>query len=236
MKRLISLIIIVVISLASSISIAEPFSVRNGIRFGLSADEILSIEEKNGNKIDNPYGAFYFDTNVAGYDCRVGYDFADTKNDMNMYRFYYNYAIDVGSSDDQNSIKKQFMEKCKIFDDLDKTLSEKYTQVNELQRDGSRPFTDLFNGNKSKIAALYFLPESPFYSKAYQLIECHGYKQYITEDDENFVMIIIDCELYHNTLGYRVDCIVNYISITKEEYEESKVNMQNKEEQQHTDL
>lgn len=55
MKKLISMLLAIIISMASVSAFAEAtvvdgeFSVRNGIKFGMTVDEVASVEKENGN-------------------------------------------------------------------------------------------------------------------------------------------------------------------------------------------
>ena len=55
MKRIISIIIAMILTIASVSALSEAtvvdgeFSVRNGIKFGMKIDEVASVEKENGN-------------------------------------------------------------------------------------------------------------------------------------------------------------------------------------------
>lgn len=98
MNRIVSSICIIIIlccSHAKGYVESERFSIRNGITFGLSIEEVKSIEEKNGNanllRIDNEDLINYWYLNIAGYEgCSVDYRFSNNA----LYEIDYCFSAD----------------------------------------------------------------------------------------------------------------------------------------------
>lgn len=97
MKRLVCCILVFICLLSISayalaeitpFEINEDFYIRNGITFGMSADEIHQIEVENGNVLieDSSWQFIYseisaaYATNLAGYPCDILYYFNDEGN------------------------------------------------------------------------------------------------------------------------------------------------------------
>lgn len=90
MKRFVALIMVVAVlfvssAYAESIVIEENFSIRNGILFGMKADEIDQIEKANGNRSASSYSYFYpssdaeYVTRLGGETCGLLYFFDENK-------------------------------------------------------------------------------------------------------------------------------------------------------------
>ena len=90
MKRFVALIMVVAVLFASSayaesIVFEENFSIRNGILFGMKADEIDQIEKTNGNRSASSYSYLYpssdkeYVTRLGGETCGLLYFFNEDK-------------------------------------------------------------------------------------------------------------------------------------------------------------
>ena len=91
MKKAISVLLVLLVLIVCSIgnALAEDFIIRNGIRFGMTVDEVKNIELTNGvSNEDIQFSDFlgeqlYIRTNIAGYDnAHVAY----IVNDINNFR------------------------------------------------------------------------------------------------------------------------------------------------------
>lgn len=95
MKRLGCLFLVMILALISASALAEQFTLRDGIQFGMSIDEIKKIEQEAGYEVeestgfckkekagDGIYLTFLVD-NLAGIGGRVNFIFSDTDNKLN---------------------------------------------------------------------------------------------------------------------------------------------------------
>lgn len=117
MKRIVALIMAVAVlfvssAYAESIVIEENFSIRNGITFGMKADEIHQIEIANGNKVATGDDSFDFlfpcdaeyITRLGGESCGILY-FLDENNVLSGFRYL------ISKKDTFNSINNSLSEK-----------------------------------------------------------------------------------------------------------------------------
>lgn len=117
MKRIVALIMAVAVlfvssAYAESIVIEENFSIRNGITFGMKADEIHQIEIANGNKVatgDDSFGFLFpcdaeYITRLGGESCVILY-FTDKNNILSGFRYL------IPTIDTYNSIENSLSEK-----------------------------------------------------------------------------------------------------------------------------
>lgn len=110
------LLVLAMLAGVFSVSLAEEFSIRNGIRFGQDPDTIIGIEKENGfapNHTDLYEGdeddQLYFETGIrlGKVEClRIEYDF--NKSDKLMYQCYY---VSRGGYDDYSYLREALIKK-----------------------------------------------------------------------------------------------------------------------------
>lgn len=117
MRRIVALIMTVAVlfvssAYAESLVIEENFSIRNGISFGMNADEIQQIEMANGNKLpteDNGF-AFLFPcdveyiTRLSGASCNILY-YLDENDILSGFKYVIFERDTYNSIRDSLSIK-----------------------------------------------------------------------------------------------------------------------------------
>ena len=126
MKKAISFFIIITMLVICSIgnSFADDFSVRNGIQFGMSVDEVKQIEKSNGMPDDNIYldgldylktcyQVGYKNTSVAGVN---NIDVIYTFNKDTKILEHIKYQLGVDSTEEANS----------AYNSMAKSLTDKY--------------------------------------------------------------------------------------------------------------
>lgn len=99
MKRLVSLLLVVMLMLPCVSSLAEDFTLHSGTKFGMTLEEIKEIEEKAGYTVEmtndgsvwNPDDSLCLwikNTDLLGIGGHIGYDFSPTTGLCNEC-FYY---------------------------------------------------------------------------------------------------------------------------------------------------
>ena len=142
MKKTVSVFLILTILMVCIIgnTVAEDFSVRNGIQFGMSRDEVKDKEKENGigNAIDIDRSELlrYADVKVAGIDdCYISYYFSLET----MIEIEYSLGGDYTKAD------KEIHQKA-IFDEMETTLKEKYCDPIHVSDGSVFPlYTDAMN-------------------------------------------------------------------------------------------
>lgn len=144
MKKLIAFISIVVMLLVSSACaekcvVSEKFSIRNGISYGTTREEIKQIESDNGSRLDpdNGWSDFYpgvnlsYTTSLAGHECSLLY-FLDENDTLSGFRYIFNTssAYDVVI----NSLREKYgfgtYNKVSPFKTRSTTFSSSYVILN----------------------------------------------------------------------------------------------------------
>ena len=135
MKR-VSCIILIILVLSHSIAFSESFEVRNGIHFGMTKEEVIAVEEQNGNSADSVYdgnyikdGLTYQEVTIAGIPgSRIDYYFDE--GGLNEI-VYWLGSLDVNLVSEQAAYS--------TFLTMESALSEKYGEYNYCADDGSTP-------------------------------------------------------------------------------------------------
>ena len=210
MKKVISvlLVILILIVCGIEIGIAEDFSVRNGIRFGMSIDEVAEIEEANNSIVEKSEYSVSATSNVAGFDdCHIYYSFKDNKLTYFEYKWGHYYGSDYSELD------KYFSDSNKKYDTIEKHLSEKYKQIGYIDN-GAITYVPF--GHEDELLFITTQDGGKY--------DIHGFKQYLANNGPDYVEILI----YSYTrdtkdgFGFKVlsgDFKVKYYSIPKEEYD-----------------
>lgn len=236
MKRVVSILIILSVLFSLSVGFADDFSVRNGIRFGMTMDEVYQIElvENASGPEKKDYSRYYYDegskgiscnnVNVAGYDnADISYSFtADDKLGEFEYSWFYYY--DKPEFYDTDS---QFTQLKDIYDDINGKLANKYKLISSISGHTYR-YIDFNDTN----TANFYLPE--FDNDDIQ----YGFSQYLAQDGDNYVEIL--CRCYKNHLlmsdAFSLNASVQYRSISKELYEQRIKELENAQKKIDDDL
>lgn len=204
-------------SVTTKNAMSKRFSIRNGITFGITKDQVIQVEEKNGLTLEeNEEGELTGTTNIAGFDnCRVFYSFSEGE----LCSVAYHWTRSTIQDEEVRQIKTFYQEAQKIYDSLEKSLSEKYTSIGKLESSESISYVD-FGTIKDIVPGLN--PQSSEYLA--DAPSLYGFKQYLTEDGNNFVEISIDCDytaryLLGEPFGASASTDIYYNSIPKETYE-----------------
>lgn len=229
-----TVLIIVILILPVLVVGEERFSVRNGVEFGMTKEQVKLIEENNGvNSFqeNDEKTVLYFDATVAGVDnCRVVYYFPDNK----LMKISYSWIIAKQAKEPFISEVEQFYKESNhIFDSLDETLSKKYKLIG--QKTGTKEYNFIDFGTLD----FPFTEEpSEYLSAEYTL---YGFKQYITSSDNNYVEIVIADEydkyfLFGDPFTYQAECGIRFNFIPAEKYNAIINDAINKEAQRQNDL
>lgn len=230
-KILFVLITIIILSFVVS-SIAEPFQFRNGISFGMTIEEIIPIEEKNGITIEkNTYGNYIASNcTVAGFDnCTIYYGF-DDDNKLNRVHYIWDFTLSIKNDKKKyNALVSEYEEEySNIYRSIVSSLENKYEKTGYIEN-GRLKYLDFYNGDGP---LNIYNHNSIFYiNRDYGKSEVLGFSQFLTSDNDNFVSI--DAGFLHylcsSFIGdvYSADgrVSVEYSSRTKELVEEQINNM-----------
>lgn len=210
MKKAISILLVILILIVCGIEvgIAEDFSIRNGIKFGMSMDEVAEIEEANNSIVEKSEYSVSATANVAGFDdCHIYYGFTDNQ----LVSISYNWGHYYGS--DYSELEKFFSDSNEKYDVIEKHLSEKYKQIGYI--DNGKIIYIPF-GNEYDLLCITSQNNGNY--------DVHGFKQYLANDGSDYVDILI-CSYTRDTkdgFGFKVlsgDFQVKYNFIPKEEYD-----------------
>lgn len=109
MKRLGCLFLIMILALISASALAEQFTLRDGIQFGMSIDEIKKIEQEAGYEVEESFG--YHDgsdddvyltlevDNLAGIGGSVDYHFSVANKGLNACTYCFSSNVGDGYED-----------------------------------------------------------------------------------------------------------------------------------------
>ena len=189
MKKTISIFLILSVLTVCIIgaALAEEFSVRNGVKFGLSANDVFAIEKENGitktpSKYDDTdYTSYsYSDVSIAGKLGYLNYEFSKDDKLLGIRYLYEEYS--------NTKIADTYIE-------MEQLLKEKYGEP--LNTDSSGV---LFPSYTSALR----------YGKIRKLL---NYEEWLVEYDD--YAVIIDIVFCNNKKAYT--CAIGYKCITKEE-------------------
>ncbi len=201
MKKTVSVFLVLTIFIVCIIgsAIAEDFSVRNGIKFGMSKKEVNSIEKSIGSIKLGAFGEFpdilEYEGSVAGEESIIQYCFSE--NGLTLI----NYDIGKGSAEKKNiSPSREDM-----FYSLKDTLTKKY---GEPVSSDNTIIPDSLNGDLLRL---------------HRKTAAFDKNEWLVEYDNYFVIILetIDTEkgkLPGSTFNYTNQPLnLTYLYITKEE-------------------
>ncbi|MBQ3303639.1 MAG: hypothetical protein IJH03_03760 [Clostridia bacterium] len=223
------IVILMVVLLIQSVGYAEQprFSIRNGIMFGLSKDDIIIIEDRNNSgsykevQIDNGERLVFHPNTLAGVeDGAIRYDFI---NDQ-LESIDYNWRLVWFRDSDNSTLGKFNLDKAEekyksIYTEIRQTLDNKYKKIGYMDGKNSFKYVDLGGVDLYAINNL----ES---SNSKEIV--FGFDEYIASDGDNYVIIALECfrlNMYDSykhdeikTISYEV--LVNYVPVDKQEYDE----------------
>lgn len=195
----------------------DDFSVRNGIRFGMSVDDVYQIElveNASGPKkqndsmyyhLDNGKDVICEDTNVAGHNgATITYAF---DGDGKLGEFEYNWLF-YYEKPEFADVDGQFTKLRDIYDDISGKLASKYQLISSV------------SGHTIKYVDFNTLNEDPFYLPELDNKDTqYGFSQYLAQDGDNYVEILCRCfKMLSNDISMITS--VQYRSIPKELYEQ----------------
>lgn len=206
MKRLVSVLVslVLMVSCFSSALAAEDFTLRSGIKFGDTLEDILAKEKTlTRDSEDDDYegkSSYRFKGKIAGYSdasCSFSFDDDGKLNDME-YNFNQNICT---SRDEMNSVYK------KLYDSLKRQYG------NPLGNTGGTAYliTGSAIGTASTIIALF--SSIGGYSADY-----FDYDEWVVDCDDYNVKIDIISFYSRSDYGYRYHVALSYHCFTDEEY------------------
>lgn len=242
-NRRITFIVFMLVLLLSSVLPAfcedNRFSVRNGIMFGMSEDELVEIE-KSKNSVE--YGEWKTDENslylyldsLAGIENgKITYCMANDK----LTRIHYTWGKKWDSKSKNNEFtprntEQVEMKMIKEFNALDSILKNKYELI------GFKEKTNYLN--YVEIDGMSWDAIDEFNSGSSKIIE---FNQYLASDGNDYVVIVMDCyrEDTYNEMETRLEAIdycleIDYNQFSKEDYDKL-INKTNEiQQQRETDL
>ncbi|MBQ8653839.1 MAG: hypothetical protein IJ507_02785 [Clostridia bacterium] len=138
-KKIVIWLLLVVMTVVPLAAQAESFSLRGGVRFGMSPEEVIAVEASNGYhhdltskgdllyKADTSYQLYYQKKNIGSLGSlpimRFEYDF-DLVN-KEMYQFYYVFK----GNDAYNYLVKSLAKKYGDTDRATTLATEKYEEI-----------------------------------------------------------------------------------------------------------
>jgi len=224
MKKLFCITIVIVLLSCLAGCLAEEssnasstFSVRNGIVFGMTKEQVKEIENNNGITSFHVYeDDIDFYTNIAGYDdCHVIYRFNENNA---LSQIKYVWGIPSKKPEEAQAVEACFNNTHIIFDSLAESLGGKYKLIGELGSDKEYTFVD-FGTLKND---LQFMEEPS--SFVFSDVDVYGFKQFITPSEEGFVEVGIvnekrDVYILGDLFDVSASCEIVYTYISKEQYD-----------------
>lgn len=228
MKKILAFIIATIVLLSLlSVSFAERFTIRNGIQFGMTKEEVMKIEAENSGvepyQTEYAYGTtlFYEDINIAGFDLGyVMYKFDKNDKLVHMaYTWYMNYyspnhsyqpsdKTHVFSIDAESKVYGELQQ---IYEVLNKALSEKYTEIGSYAN-GNFNYINFDTDENRGVYPYLFETGKGEYTDVYAIT------QYITNDENDYVEIVSSCcnEIYNN--AHIISVKIIYRTVSEELY------------------
>ena len=209
MKKLISFILVITLALSMVAAMAEEeeFSVRNGIKFGMTPDEVRAIEAENGNENGEEFGRTisYENVSVAGYPgTTIEYWFEDDS----LFQIVYFIGAATGDETEKNAKA--------IVSDLYGSLKEKY---------GEPAYNGEVGPTCSEKFSLY-LKQSTFYSVP-------GYSEWLLNKADEYVNVDL---FILSTLGTKYSPMLIYNKVADELIESIEQAEEDKQKQRDSDL
>ena len=228
--KLCSLFIFLCLTIPFAASSAESFTVRNGIKFNMTAEEIRDIEMSNGvAKLAPPEEMFRDVTNVYCSDVNIaGFDHGDIvyslrdKNDDHenkLYKISYTWrkdcfllGIDRYQPKDRTNVfdvsetDSMFDETKRMYDILHEALTGKYEVMGTYSSNSFIP-SDLNDLNEFYIFLL-----------TNEHADCYDITRYLAKDDDDYVDITSVCFKSESSETIQIEINICYQLITAEEY------------------
>ena len=199
MKKTLSLILLLSIfsicfigSVSSSFA-EESFSVRGGVDFGMSLEEVQDIEEKNGfttSSTDDRKYLFVKSISLAGFDNgSISYNFG-SDNSLSYFDYYWKDRYDDSSSNntfdryDDSDIWQKYEEQYKS---LSEALSNKYETIGGMKSSDKFDYIDLNTNDEGGL--MYY----PFGVPSQVGFDYIGFNQFLVKSNDEYVEIVIMC-------------------------------------------
>ncbi len=245
MKRLISTILFFVVFSTCIIghAFADDFSIRNGIYFGMSKQDVLKAEKEYGTEDprEGTYLFYYDHANIAGMDGFIGYYFMDNKKLTGIdYRFRdenVKYLTDVKSQSEKEAL---YVKAKEAFDTIDEVLSNKYEQIGF--KDGKNSISYVYFDQPNTFMGDFYYPfyklSNGMYGVEYDtsFFDLYGFKQYIVPNGDDYVEIVIMCYHWEKEGSLEIITRIHYRPISKEVMEETINAAQEEQEKMNNDL
>ena len=236
---------------------SSSFSVRGGITFGMSSEEVRRIEKENGVEVksfsdliegqkgssDGNFSLFSTtDLSIAGIDGgSLNYSFKDNK----LFEIGYSWNLrwdDTYECDFQlNEDTKIRNQKANEFEILSKALSDKYTKIGYIPKKNEVVYVNL--NKEGEYNDFYGPAVWDTRSDYYTII---GFNQFIIPCEDYYVEACLqsDREEYHgvgiqitkNAQSVKYVLELNYRIREKEQIDQLLTEIHEKEEQRNTDL
>ncbi len=196
------------------------FSVRNGITFGMTREQVVLTEKKNGIEMDGEHDSIL--TTVSGYEnCAVVYSF-DEDGKLNEIKYkWFEFCFPNSRYDPtdihqfplsaKNSLASQYRDQ---FNTLNTALGEKYQRTGQMNASGSCTYLEFGNTDLLPKKNSYGSVDSNTYDQ-------YGWNQYITPDGNNYVEIVSKSDLltsylFDKVVCYEYHCDITYRPVPKE--------------------
>ena len=196
------------------------FSVRNGIVFGMTKEQVKEIEKNNeitSLKENEDYNSMEFYATVAGYDdCHVVYTF----NENNILsKISYTWGIPSAKPEEAQKVEECYDKSHNIFETLAESLASKYELIGEMKNEKEYSFIDF-----GTLVNNFLFMEEQTGGLVYSKFNVYGFKQYITPSESDYVEIGIvnekrDVYLFGDLFDLSARCEIVYTYIPKEQYD-----------------
>ena len=216
MKKIVSLLLILIIACTSLLASAEEFTIHAGTKFGDTIDEVLekeTLERIMEDKSGKDYAVLYYEGTVAGFP-KVHIVYYFQNNDMVLDRAAYHIASSLTSPkkvvlDDYNQLITLLIDK----------YGEPLTEEN-----------DVYRLKKGRLSTVEGLSKNNVKNgkEAYDI----RYNCWVVPYDEYTVKI----DLFYDDDGTTSECEIEYYTYTEEKLEKYKEAEKRKKQKQSDDL
>ena len=192
MKKIVLILFtVLVLSCCITSSAEDAFSVRNGVKFGMSIEDVSSIETQNGIDVKPNRTSIQIDNiSIAGFDGgEIYYHFSDD-NKLTLFKYIWREKFDDSSSKSTFSRYEDsdiYYKMNEQYTSLVETLSEKYEIIGELK--GSDRYNYINLNYPDELSSMYY----PFTLPNQTGIDYIGFKQFLAKSDGEYVEIVIMC-------------------------------------------
>lgn len=232
MKKLMSALLILSVFTVCIVgsSMADSFIVRDGIRFGMSKEEVIKIENEKGTPSHDNYNnnfineLVYIPESLAGFSdspsIKLHYYFQDDKLYRIEYSWYEREKQQSNSIDfrENSALKNQY----EIFLNA---LSEKYKLLNS-SHGNTLEYIDFGDDNAFVHNSYSWSGKNDSYLK----LAFEGTAQLLGTDDDNYVDVVIYMDSYiydsmsyiqytAHEVTYNSELVIQYTAVSKEQYE-----------------